>query len=355
MKLKPIREQVVVIAGAASGIGRATALEITRRGAKVVAGDNDLVGLQTLQDEVRQRGGTLVPVEVDVADFAQVQSLADRASQEFGRIDSWIHVAAVALYATFEQTTPEEFRRVIDVNLMGQVHGAKAALPYLAASGGGALIHISSIEAKRALPYHSAYAASKHGIDGFLEALRLELRHQGLPISVTEIMPASINTPLFDKAETKLGVKPIGIPPLYAPEAVTQAILHAAENPTCDIFVGGAGYALDRGQRLSPKVMDEILLRTAFRGQKTKEPRSAQAPNNLFGPAGRYNRVQGDFGALTFKRSLATWLQLHPAAKGAAMLGAATAASWLLRHRDAERSRVGDLGKQRPRGAVGAR
>lgn len=112
-----------------------------------------------------------------------------------------------------------------------------------------------------------------------------------------------------------------------------------------DITVGGAGKVLVGSQRLSPRLLDELLLRTAFRGQKTKEPRSAQAPNNLFGPVGQYNRVHVDFGALTFKRSLATWLQLHPAAKGAAMLGAATAASWLLRDRDSRRSRVGDLGK----------
>ncbi len=85
----------------------------------------------------------------------------------------------MGLYATFEQTTPEEFKRVVDVNLMGQVYGTMATLPHLKREGRGALVHVSSLEANRSFPFHSAYAASKHGIDGFLEALRVELRHEG--------------------------------------------------------------------------------------------------------------------------------------------------------------------------------
>ena len=110
-----------------------------------------------------------------------------------------MHLAAVGLFATFEQTTLQEFERVVDVNLMGQVYGAMAALAHLKREGRGALIHISSVEAKRSFPFHSAYGASKHGIDGFLEALRVELKHEGWPISVTQVMPGTINTPFFDK------------------------------------------------------------------------------------------------------------------------------------------------------------
>jgi NAD(P)-dependent dehydrogenase (short-subunit alcohol dehydrogenase family) len=130
--------------------------------------------------------------------------VADRAVEEYGRLDTWVHLAAVGLFATFEQTTPEEFARVIAVNLMGQVYGAMAALPHIKREGRGTLIHISSMGAKRSIPLQSAYCASKHGIDGFLEALRVELKHEGWPISVTQVMPATINTPFFDKARTKL-------------------------------------------------------------------------------------------------------------------------------------------------------
>jgi NAD(P)-dependent dehydrogenase (short-subunit alcohol dehydrogenase family) len=323
MKLKPIDEQVAVVFGAASGIGRETALQFAQRGANVLVADNDEVGLQTLVEEIRGVGGAVALAVADAADFQQVQAVADRAREHFGGLDTWVHCAAVALYATFQQTTPEEFQRVVNVNLMGQVYGAKAALPHLLQRGGGALIHISSIEAKRALPYHSAYASAKHGIDGLIEAMRLELRQEGLPISVTQVMPASINTPLFDKARTKIGVKPKGLPPFYEPSTVASAILYAAEHPVRDIVVGGAGKALVLGQRLSPRLLDAIFLRVGFSAQKTVEPKPEAAPNNLFGPVAAYNRVEGDFGNQSFSHSFATWLDLHPIAKTAATVGAA--------------------------------
>jgi NAD(P)-dependent dehydrogenase (short-subunit alcohol dehydrogenase family) len=231
MQLKPVEEQVVVLMGASSGIGRETALRFAERGARVVVSARSEEGLNSLVEEVRRKGGQATAMPAEVTDFEQVRAVADRAVVEYGRLDSWVHLAAVGLFATFEQTTPEEFARVIDVNLMGQVYGAMAALPHLKREGRGALIHISSVEAKRSFPFHSVYAASKHGIDGFLEALRVELRHEGWPISVTQVMPGTINTPFFDKGRTKLGVKPVGIPPIYEPKTVANIILYAAENP----------------------------------------------------------------------------------------------------------------------------
>jgi NAD(P)-dependent dehydrogenase (short-subunit alcohol dehydrogenase family) len=330
MELKPIGEQVVVVCGASSGIGRETALRFARRGAKVVVAARSEPGLRSLVEEVRADGGQATAVVADVAEFEQVKAVADRAVQEYGRLDTWVHAAAVLLHATFEDTTPEEFKRVIDVNLMGQVYGAMAALPHLKREGRGALIHVSSIEARRALPYHSAYAAAKHGVDGFVEALRVELRKEGAPISVTEVMPATINTPLFSKARTKIGVKPMGAPPFYPPGSVAEAILYAAEHPRRDLVVGGVGKSLVTTQRLSPWLMDEMLLRAGFRLQRTNEPKSADAPDNLFAPIQGYDRSEGDFGKLSFRRSFYTWLQRHPAVKTTAMLGAAAGAAALI-------------------------
>jgi NAD(P)-dependent dehydrogenase (short-subunit alcohol dehydrogenase family) len=212
-QLKPIEQQVAVIMGASSGIGRATALLFAHHGAKVVVSARSQAGLDSLVEEIRRDGGQASAVTADVADYDQVQAVAAAAVQQYGRLDTWVHLAAVSVYATFEETTLEEFRQVIDVNLIGQIHGAKAALPYLRREGRGALIHVSSIEAERALPYQAAYAASKHGVKGFLESLRTELQHEGIPISVTNIMPATINTPFFNKARTKIGTKPRGCPP----------------------------------------------------------------------------------------------------------------------------------------------
>ncbi len=213
MQLKPVEEQVVALMGASSGIGRQTALQFADRGARVVVAARGEEGLNSLVEEIREKGGQATAVPAEVSDFEQVKAVAQRAVEEYGHLDSWVHLAAVGLFATFEQTTPEEFERIIQINLMGQVYGAMAALPHIKREGRGALIHISSVEAKRSFPFHSAYAASKHGIDGFLESLRVELAREGWPISVTQVMPGTINTPFFDKGRTKLGVKPVGAPP----------------------------------------------------------------------------------------------------------------------------------------------
>ncbi len=331
MKHRPIDQQVVAIMGSASGIGRETALQFASRGAKLVIADNDAKGLKSLAGELKAKRAQVVSVEADVASFEQVRRVAERAVQQYGRLDTWIGVAAVSLYATFLDTTPEEFKRIVDVNLMGQVYGAQVALPHLMESGGGALILISSVEAKRALPYQSAYSASKHGIDGFVEALRLELRHAKIPVSVTQIMPASINTPLFSHARTKLAVKPKGVPPLYSPSSVAKAVVHAAEHPHRDIIVGGAGKMLVNTQRLSPRLADAILQRTGFILQRTSEPRSPNAPNNLFGPAGQDHRVQGDPGTMTMGHSVSTWFDLHPVVKATATVSAALGLGALIR------------------------
>jgi NAD(P)-dependent dehydrogenase (short-subunit alcohol dehydrogenase family) len=317
MHLKPIDQQVVVIVGASSGIGRATARRFAKRGAKLVVSARSQPGLASLVAEIQGEGGAVTAIPADVAEFAPVNAIAERAIEAYGRLDTWVHLAAVSVYAPFEQTTPEEFRRVIDVNLLGQVHGAMAALPHLRREGRGALIHVSSVEARRALPLQSAYAASKHGIEGFLEALRLELQHEGVPISVTNILPASINTPFFNKARTKLGVKPAGMPPIYQPSLVAESILYAAEHPTRDLIVGGAGQTILLLQRLSPRLADAYLRRTSFARQRTQEPKAADAPDNLFQPLPGEERIEGDFHDQTHTRSVYTWFARHPGVKRA--------------------------------------
>jgi NAD(P)-dependent dehydrogenase (short-subunit alcohol dehydrogenase family) len=311
MQLKPVEEQVVALMGASSGIGRETALRFARRGAKVVASARSKEGLDSLVEEIRGEGGEAIAVPADTSEFDQVKAVADRTVEEYGRLDTWVHLAAVGLFATFEQTTPEEFARVIDVNLMGQVYGAMAALPHLKREGRGALIHISSVEAKRSFPFHSAYGASKHGIDGFLEALRVELKHEGWPISVTQMMPGTINTPFFDKGRSKLGVKPVGIPPIYETETVADIILYAAENPARDLVSGGAAQALIITQRLSPRMLDAVLAtRAGFSPQMTDEPRSEDDPDNLYAPIRGHDTAKNGFRA--FSRSLYNWLEIHP-------------------------------------------
>ena len=332
MQLKPIEEQVVVAIGASSGIGRETALRFAERGARVVVSARSKEGLESLVDEIRRTGGRAAAVPADVAEFGQAKAVADRAVEEYGTLDTWVHLSGVGLYATFDQTEPEEFKQVIEVNLMGQVYGAMVALPHIKREGRGALLHISSVEAKRSAPFHSAYAASKHGIDGFLESLRVELQREGWPISVTNVMPAAINTPFFSNSRTKLGVKPMGFPPIYQPNTVADVILHAAEHPTREVIAGGAGKAMLLTQRLSPGLMDAIMLRAGFDSQKTDEPKPENDPDNLFEPV-EDNRIEGDFSDRAHPRSLYNWLEMHPLAQRAAIAAIALGTMGLLRAR----------------------
>ncbi len=324
MRLKPVDQQVVALMGASSGIGRETAIRFANRGAKVVVSARNEGVLQSLVDEIRRDGGEALAVPADVAEFEQVEAVADRAVEEYGALDTWVHLSGVGLYATFDQTKPEEFRRVMEVNLMGQVYGAMVALPHLKREGRGALIHISSVEAKRSAPFHSAYAASKHGIDGFLESLRVELKRQGWSIGVTNVMPAAINTPFFSSSHTKLGVKPRGFPPIYQPNTVADVVLYAAENPTREIIAGGAGKAMLLTQRISPRLMDALMLLAGFDSQKTDEPKSADEAHNLF-EAVDEDRIEGDFSDRAHSSSLHNRLETtHPMLRRTAIAGLVT-------------------------------
>ncbi len=317
-QLKPINQQIVAIVGASSGIGREAALKFASKGAKVVVAARSEPGLASLVNEIQTSGGEATYIVADVSDFEQVKAIADKTVQVYGRLDTWVHAAATGILAPFEQITPEEFKRVIDVSLMGQVYGAMAALPHLKREGRGALIHISSMEGRRSLPLQSPYSSAKHGVEGFLESLRVELKHEGIPISVTSILPSVINTPFYNKVRTKLGVKPTGIPPYYDPSIVADAILYVAEHPTRDFIAGDVGRVLDVMQRISPGLVDNILALVAFPLQRTNEPKSEDAPDNLYEPIPGYDKVKGDFDNLTIP-TFTDWLDMNPPLKWGAL------------------------------------
>ena len=320
MKLKPIDQQVVAVVGASSGIGRETALHFAKRRAKLVVSARTESGLTSLVNEIADLGGEAIAVTADVSDFEQVQKIADKTIERFGQLDTWVNAAATAVIAPFEQVTPEEFKRVIDVNLMGPVYGAMVAMPLLRRTGRGAIITISSVEARRSMPLQSSYSASKHGLEGFMDALRSELKFEGFPISITNIMPSVINTPFYNKARTKLGVKPTGVPPYYQPSLVANAILHAAEHPTRDMIVGDVGRAADLLQKIAPDLVDTIVGAIAIPGQRTNTIKAVDDPNNLFEPIEGYSTTTGDFTDKTIP-SILDWFDLHPAFKWSAAAG----------------------------------
>jgi NAD(P)-dependent dehydrogenase (short-subunit alcohol dehydrogenase family) len=324
VKLKPLAEQVIVILGASSGIGRETALKAARGGATVMVAARNEAALISLVDEITAAGGKAAYAVCDVTDFRQVENVARDTIARFSRIDSWVNVAGVSVYARFEDTAPDEFRRVMEVNFMGQVHGALAALPHLK-SNGGALIVISSVESIVSLPLHSAYSASKHAMEGAIDALRRELIAEGAPVSVTSVKPATINTPFFTNSRSRLDVVPKGPPPSYEPSVVADCVLYAAQHPVRDLFAGGAGRTMAVNQMMAPKMMDRIMARFGIPSSRTDVPAPGGREGNLYAPIHSEDRASGDFAGQSRRSSLYTWLELHPVARmaaGGALVGA---------------------------------
>lgn len=313
-KLKPISVQVAVIFGASSGIGRLAAMEFAKRGAKLCVAARSEEGLKSLVAEIEANGGEAFYVIADAADFEQVKNVADKCLERYGRLDTWIHSAATFIFATVEKTEPEEYKRLLEVNLLGQIHGAKAALPHLREKG-GALIHVGSAEAWRTAPYQSAYGASKHGLRGFLQVLRAEIEHDEVPVSITQILPAAINTPIYEKGFNKMPFKMRPVPPIYHPQIVVDTILYAAENPVTDIIAGGAGAGVIFAERLSPTLADWISGKVGFVGEKIDEPNINQRRNNLFEPIAGFDTVEGQFSDEQFRSDPYTWLTTHKKVK----------------------------------------
>jgi short-subunit dehydrogenase len=314
-KRTPLNEQVVVITGASSGIGRETARFMAERSATIVAAARNETALDTLCSEITVRGGRAMPVIADVADPLQVAAIGHQAIERFGRVDTWVNNAAVSIYATVEQLEPDEMRRLIEVNLLGVMYGSRVAVQLMRPRGRGTIINVGSVLSDRAVQLQSAYSASKHGIAGFSEALRLELQ-QDSGIDVVLIQPSSINTPFFTWARSRFGVKPQPIPPVYEPSAVAEVIAHAAEHGGREIVVGGAGKLLSLGQWLSPSLVDRYLLQggRGFRQQLTDKP--DDRIDNLFEPSVGAGRTTGDFEGPTRPDSMYTRVfELHPLLK----------------------------------------
>lgn len=237
-RLKPIDEQVIVITGASSGIGLVTARMAARQGAKVVLAARDRDALAQVAEEIRADGGDAIHCVADVADADALRRVADAAVRSYGRIDSWVNNAGVAIIGKLLDTAPDDHRRLFETNYWGVVNGSLAAIPHLRQNG-GALINIGSVLSDRAIPLQGAYVATKHAVKGFTDALRMELEAEGAPISVSLIKPAAVDSLYEDHALNLLDAEPNNPPPVYAPEVVAKAILHCTRRPMRDLYVGG--------------------------------------------------------------------------------------------------------------------
>ena len=257
VRLKKLHDQVIVITGASSGIGLATAQLAARHGAKVVLACRNQQALDEVVANLRAEGGDAMAVQADVGVAADHDRILGAAIERYGRVDTWVNNAGVSIFGRLEDVPIEDQRRLFDTNYWGVVYGSTTAVAHLKKQG-GALINVGSEVSDRAVPLQGAYSASKHAVKGYTDALRMELEADGAPISVTLIKPASIATGYSQHARNYMDVEPRLPPPLYAADTVARAILYAAEHPRRDIFVGSASKAISSmGQRM-PAMADRM-------------------------------------------------------------------------------------------------
>ena len=311
---KPLDRQVIVITGASSGIGLATARAAVRAGARVVLAARNRDALNDIVNQITAAGGEAVAVVADVGHRAEVQRIADTARQYFGGFDTWVNNAGHSIYGRLEEVSDEDSRRIFDTNFWGVVHGSRLALQELKQRG-GALINIGSVASDVAIPMQGMYSATKHAVKAFTDALRMELEAEGAPVSVTLIKPTGIDTPFPQHARNYMEQEPKLPPPVYAPEEVAAAILHAATHPKRDIFIGSGSKAMSVMGRVAPGTMSRVSSRIMPASQRRNEPPRRPA-GTLYQP-GPGGRVRGDHPGYVMRRSYYTRSSMHPALTGA--------------------------------------
>ncbi|WP_174285186.1 SDR family oxidoreductase [Sphingomonas bacterium] len=309
IRLKPIAEQVIVITGASSGIGRATARLAARRGAAVVVAARGCDALDTLVAEIVADGGRASACATDMTDAAAAERLAAHAIDTYGGIDIWVNNAGVAIAGKLEDLSEADARRVFEINFWGMVHGCKAALPRLK-DGGGVLVNIGSVTSDVSAPFMGLYSTTKQAIKAYTDALRIELMMDRAPVAVTLVKPAPIATPILEHQRNRMDRQATMPPPFYRPEDVAKTILSAAEHPERDLYVGGAVRLGSALARAFPNMADAASAILGPRLFKTGKPRDDR-PDNLDAPS-RPTGARGDTHGRWSRPSLYTALMVGP-------------------------------------------
>ena len=280
------KQQVVVITGASSGIGRATALKLADQGARLALASRRGEVLEALAEECRARGGEAIAVATDTTEWEAVQALAQATVSRFGRIDVWINDAAVSVFAPLVDVPLDEFRRVIDVDLMGYVHGARAALQVMIPQRRGVVINVSSIVGEVPQPYTAAYGMSKAAVRALGVSMRAELRLQRLKdVHVATVLPPTVDTPFFRHSANHTGRMVQALPPVYSVDKVAAAIVRAIKAPKDEIVIGRLGKAMVRQHRITPSPVEAQMAVMTERTHLSPTVKAAPTQGILFRPA----------------------------------------------------------------------
>lgn len=321
--LKPLHDQVMVITGASSGIGLTTARMAAKRGAQLVLVSRNQEALNELAKEINNQGGHALAVSADIGVPEAAPQVVRAALEHFGGFDTWINNAGVSIFGKLEQVRQDDMHRLFQTNFWGVVYGSLAASKHLKQRG-GAIINIGSVFSDRSTPVQSIYAASKHAVKGFTDALRMELEAEGAPISVTLIKPGRIDTPYAEHARSYQEKQPSHHGMIYPPEAVAEAILHCAEHPRRDVYVGSQAKIVTLVGALAPRLMDKLMEKTQFKTHQSDRP-SRGPDDNALHHAGYGMQEHGNHKGWFRSRSLYTKASLHPGITAAALVGVGAA------------------------------
>jgi len=292
-RLKPLAQQVIVITGASSGHGLATARKAATAGARVMLAARDETALSAACGQIESAGGSAAYTVCDVGSESDVERLAAATIERWGGFDTWVNNAGVGVYAEALDISTEEHRQVFETNYWGVVHGSLAAVRHLKDKpDGGALINVGSVNGDMGGPLLSAYNASKHAVKGFTDSLRIELIAADAPLSVTLVKPSAIGTPFPQHGRNLTGYEARLPQPLYAPELVADAILAAAQTAHRTITVGGVGKLQVIGATLLPMLFDQVASRMGPTLVDRDKP-TPRVDGNLFAPQGHDGAVEG--------------------------------------------------------------
>lgn len=309
-----LKGRVVVVTGASSGLGRATALELARKQARVVVAARSSENLADTARLCREAGAEVTAVQADVTSEADVARLVDTALALTGSIDVWINNAGVTAFGTLESIPIADHRRVLETNLWGAVHCARAVVPIFRRQGHGVMINVGSILSKVGQPFVPSYVISKFALRGLSEALRAELADQP-HIRICTIFPYAIDTPHFQVGANLVGREPHAMPPVQSPEHVARQLVGLAERPRRELHVPRVA-ALGLGlhalfPRLVESVIHDSLSRWHFRA-----PQELDAQGNLWSPSPEPANAHGRRRPQLGLPALLGWLLGHYGARG---------------------------------------